>query len=283
MTGRILVTGATGKTGGAIARALLAAGATVRVASRGAVPVPGAEAVPFDWTAPATLPPALSDVERVYMLTPVGDNAPLAVVAPFIDAAVAAGVRRFVLLSSSQISEGGPAMGAVHAYLRGVAPEWAVLRPSWFMENFILAPHLSTIRDEGAIYSATGDGRVPFVSVADIAAVGARALLQETAPEHDLVITGPDLLTYDDVARLCGVARGAPVRHVRVSVAELTARHIRLGLPPDYAATLAGLDGLIAIGAEDRLTDVVPRLTGRAGVGFSQFAAENALRWRAPG
>jgi ergot alkaloid biosynthesis protein len=280
MTGRILVTGASGKTGNAVARHLVAAGAVVRVASRRATPLAGAAAVAFDWRAPETWPAALADVERIYLLTPPGDNAPLTTVAPFIDRALALGARRLVLLSSSQIAEGGPAMGAVHAYLRQVAPEWAVLRPSWFMDNFVNEPHLSSIRDAGAIYSATGDGRVPFVAVEDIAAVAARTLLQGDAPEHDLLITGPELLGYDDIAHLCAAARGAPVRHVRLSVAALTERHIAGGLAPDYAATLAGLDGLIAAGAEDRLSDVVRRCAGRDGVRFQDFAATNAARWR---
>lgn len=70
--------------------------------------------------------------------------------------ALSSGVRRFVLLSASSLEAGGPMMGQVHAYLQSMAPEWAVLRPSWFMQNFSEQQRLATIRDEGAIYSATG-------------------------------------------------------------------------------------------------------------------------------
>ena len=87
---------------------------------------------------------------------------------PFIERAIAAGACRFVLLSSSLIAEeGGPAMGAVRALLRGGAPGWAVLRPSWFMENFFVGQHAATIRDEDAIYSATDDGLSAFIAVED--------------------------------------------------------------------------------------------------------------------
>lgn len=281
MTGRILITGASGKTGAAIARKLRAEGAVVRLASRTGNPVAGAETVRFDWNDPATFRPTVTGVERLYLLAPVGDNAPLDTVAPFIDEALRAGVRRFVLLSSSLLDEGDPAMGQIHAHLRHVAPEWVVLRPSWFMENFIFPPHLSTIRDEGVIYSATSAGRVPFVAVDDIAAVAAQALRQATPPEHDLLITGPDLLNYDEVARLIGQARGHPVRHIGLSAAALTARHTALGLPPTYAAMLAGLDDLIAKGAEERLSDVVPRLTGRPATPFEVFASNHGNRWSA--
>lgn len=281
MTGRILITGATGKTGAAIARTLIAQGWPVRLASRAGRPAAGAETVRFDWNDAATFGPAVEGVERLYLLAPIGDNSPLPTVAPFIETALSAGVQRFVLLSSSLLNEGGPAMGQIHAHLRQVAPEWAVLRPSWFMENFISQPHLAAIRDEDAIYSATGAGRVPFVAVTDIADAGAQVLRQDAPPEHDLLITGPDLLSYDDIARLIGQARGQPLRHVRLSVEELAARHTAHGLPHDYAATLAGLDGQIAKGAEERLSDAVPRLTGRPATRFDAFALEHGNLWSA--
>jgi len=275
MTGLILITGASGKTGSAIARDLEAAGVRVRRAGRSAAP----GTVRFDWHDPSTFDAALAGVERLYLLAPIGDNAPLDTVAPFIEKALAAGTRRFVLLSSTQIAEGGPAMGQIHAHLRRVAPEYAVLRPSWFMPNFVSAPHVTTIRNEDAIYSATETGRVPFVAVEDIAAVGAHVLLQDDAPEPELMITGPELLSYDDVARMIGEARGRPVRHIRIRVDELADRHAALGMPRDYAETLASLDGVIARGGEERLSDVVPRLTGRRGVDFRFFSNLHRAAW----
>lgn len=55
---------------------------------------------------------------------------------PFLRRARAEGVRRAVLLSSSAILAGGPAVGQVHAVLPGIFDEWAVPRPPWLMQNF---------------------------------------------------------------------------------------------------------------------------------------------------
>ena len=276
----ILITGATGKTGAAIAGRLRSSGARLRLASRSGTAPAGTRSVQFDWSDPKTFEEALVDVERIYILAPVGHNSPIDLVAPFIDKALAMDAKRFVLLSSTQLQEGGPAMGQIHAYLRKVASEWAVLRPSWFMQNFINEPHLSSINNENAIYSATGDGRVPFVSVDDIAGVGAHILLQADAPEHDLPITGPELLSYDDVASQISRAAGRTVRHVRLTVEELAERHQRFGLPADYAQTLAGLDAIIAARREEKLSGVVEANTGRPGVSFASFAEEHAATWR---
>lgn len=82
----------------------------------------------------------------------------------------------------------------------GLGVEYAVLRATWFMENLSNEQHAKTIREEGKIYSAAGDGRIPWVSVEDIAAVGFRALTDKKSMDTDPVILGPELLSYDDVS-----------------------------------------------------------------------------------
>lgn len=274
-----LITGGTGKTGRGLAGRLKAAGWPVTVAARS--PAASGEAVRFDWFDPATHDAALEGADRVYLLAPVGDNNPVVVMAPFIERAIAKGVSRFVLMSSSSIEEDGPAMGKVHGFLRRHALEWSVLRPSWFMENFTAGQHAVTIRDEGAIYSATDDGLTPFVAVDDIVEVAFRALTDDAPPEQDLVITGPEALSYGEVARLIGAASGRPVTHVRLSGEDLARRWEAFGLSADYAAMLAGLDRAIAAGAEARTTAVVADMTGREPITFAAFAERNAGVWRA--
>lgn len=67
-------------------------------------------------------------------------------------------------------------------------------------ENFLIPPHLESIKEENKIYSATGSGRIPWVSTHDIAAVGVHALTTAQPPNTDLLILGPELLTYSDVS-----------------------------------------------------------------------------------
>ncbi|GAB1333061.1 NAD(P)H-binding protein [Streptomyces sennicomposti] len=193
----------------------------------------------------------------------MGDVHPEAVMLPFLRQARTAGVRRVVLLSSSAVPEGGPAAGAVHRALPDLFGQWAVLRPSWFMQNFTGAhAHARSVRDEGVIWSATGSGRVGFVDAEDIAAVAVRALTDEQAPDTDLVLTGPEALGYDDVAAIITEVTGRAVVHRRLSYEQMRDR-LTKQVPVEFAAMLAGMDRAIAGGAEDRVTDTVQRLTGR--------------------
>ncbi len=61
--------------------------------------------------------------------------------------------------------------------------------------------HRKTIRDQDLIMTAAGDGRVPFVSAEDIAAVAFRALTDKEGHDTEHLILGQDLLSYDEVCR----------------------------------------------------------------------------------
>lgn len=279
MTRRFLITGGTGTTGRRVADALDAQGMSVRVASRN--PAPGTRQVRFDWTDPATHGPALTGTDGVYLVPPIGDAEPARLMVPFLERARDAGVRRFVLLSSSAIAEGDPGAGQVHRALRRLAPEWAVLRPSWFMQNFVTPghPHIESIRAADEIVTATGRGRVAFVDAGDIAAVAVRALTDERAHNAAHLITGPEALGYADVAEVVSKVSGREIRHRSIPVADLQERLAATGVPEAFARVLATMDGGIAQGAEDRVDPTVERITGRPARGFADFAAENAAEW----
>ncbi|MGE7437271.1 NAD(P)H-binding protein [Kitasatospora sp. NPDC001175] len=267
-----LVIGATGTTGSRTAAQLVAAGHRVKAASRRATPLPGAQPVRFDWYDPATFADAVSGADRVYLVPPVGDPDPAVVMVPFLRQAREAGVRRAVLLSSSAVPEGGPAVGVVHRALPGLFDQWAVLRPSWFMQNFTGAHlHADSIRGDGVILTAAGSGRVGFVDADDIAAVAVHALTGDRAPDTDLVLTGPETLSHDDVAVILTEVTGRPVLHRHLSHEDMRERLAAM-MSPKFVALLAGMDRAIAEGAEDRITDTVERLTGRPPHSFREVA-----------
>lgn len=279
---RILITGGTGKTGGRIVQRLRELGHPVRIANRSGKGPEGVETVSLDWTSPEDHARVLQGVDRVYLMAPGGESNPYPPMAAFIDRALGAGVRRFVLLSASSIPEGGPAMGRVHQLLREAAPEWTVLRPSWFMQNFSEGQHRATLRDEGVLYSATGEGRVPFIDAGDIAETAVRALIDPSAHNTDHVLTGPQALTYGEAAELIGAALGRPIRHVHLSREALIERWRQQGLPLDYAAMLADMDVAISQGAEDRTTPAVERVTGRPPRSLADFARASVPAWQRP-
>ena len=273
---KVLVIGGTGKTGSRVAAKLVQRGWTVALGSRTGR---GEGTVHFDWTAPESFEPACAAVRAVYLIAPLGELNPAPVMQAFIEKALRQKVTRFVLLSSSLLPEDGPAMGTVHGFLRRNAPEWAVLQPSWFMQNFSEGLHQTTIRNEGQIVSATGSGAVPFIHVDDIAEVAVRALIDQPAHNRAHLLTGPQALTYGEVAAAITSVCGYAVRHENISTLELASRWTALGLPADYATMLAKMDEAISHGAESRTTTTVKDVTGWEPTSFTDFVRASAQAW----
>lgn len=263
----VLVTGASGTTGSRVAARLMARGVNVRAASR-------SSEIAFDWYEPGSHARALAGVDAMYLVPPTRDLEPHAVMLPFLDLARKAGVRRAVLLSSALAEPGGPMTGVVHQAIADSFSEWAVLRPGWFMQNVIGAhAHATCIRATSAIATSAGDGRAAFIDAGDIAAVAVEALLAPEALNTDLILTGPQSLNYDDVARILSETSGHPIVHKRLDPADEPAYYRALGVSEYTANLLVGMDWVISSGREDRTTDTVERVIGTAPRTFRDFAA----------
>ena len=266
----ILVTGATGYTGREITRLLAERDVPLRAASR---------ATGFDWTDPGTFESALDGVRAAYLLPPPGVRGRLPLLASFLAATRAAGVRRLVLLSTSV--DDVPGQAEFHQAVLDAAPEYAILRPSWFMQNFIGShPTARRIRERGEIATATGEGRIGFVHTADIAAVAVQTLLADEPPNRDYLITGPEALSYRDAARIIDEVAGYPVRYVPLTPEQGRAYWQAAGMPAEVAEYAVELDKQLAAGLADRVSDTVAELTGRPARSLREFARENRDRWQ---
>jgi uncharacterized protein YbjT (DUF2867 family)/ketosteroid isomerase-like protein len=260
MVERVLVTGGTGKTGRLVAQQLAERGIEPLVASRRPK---DRDQVRFDWSDPSSFAPALDRADAVYLVAPTDRTDHLETMRPMLELAVQRVPGRLVLLSASSLERGGPLMGQVHGWLDDHAARWSALRPSWFMQNFI-TERLPAILSEGCITSATGEGRIPFIDAADIAAVAVQLLTDPELDSGEHILTGPEALSYDQAAAMISQATGRPVSHRRLSTTELAKFYVGMGLPKSYAPLLAQMEEAIARGSEDRVTDEVARLTGRA-------------------
>lgn len=268
----VLVIGATGTIGSRVAAMLRERDAVVRIAARTPAE-PGH--VLFDWNDRATHGPALTEAGSIFLGCPIGVAEPVPIVEPLLNLAHDNGVRRAVLLSSSAVSSGS-SLAALHRAVRATMPEWTVLRPSWFMQNFV-GDHLlvSGIRDQREIVTATGNGRIPFVDATDVAAVATHALLDPLPHNKEHILTGPQALSYTEAASVISEVTGLPIRHRSVSTAKL-ASHLRTsGIPAPFANVLATLDETIRHGAENRITTTVPDITGRPARSFRDFITAN--------
>ena len=269
-----LILGGTGRTGSLLAADLTRAGIVTRTASRH-----GAD-VRFDWDDRATHANALSGVDRLYLVTPVLRVEYAAQVADFLDLAETAGVRHVTFLSTYDADQapGGIDIAAVERDLAGRRSlTHTVLRPAWVMQNFT-DDHLPVI--DGTITAPSGGGTEAFVDAADIAAVAARTLLDPVAHAGArYTLTGPQALTFSEVADTIASVSGRPVTYDDIDPEAWIGGAVAAGVPAEYAVMLRWLTGTIIAGNGSKPTGDIEQVTGRPATAFLAFAQRNARAW----
>ncbi|MFI9274091.1 NmrA family NAD(P)-binding protein [Kitasatospora sp. NPDC052896] len=269
-----LILGGTGRTGSLLADRLAQRGIAPRTAARG-----GAD-VRFDWDDPATHADALAGVDRLYLVTPTMRISYADQVAAFLDLAEAAGVRHVTYLSvyNADRAPAGIDIAAVEAELASRHDiTHSVLRPAWVMQNFA-DDHLPVT--DGVITAPSAGGREAFVDAADIAAVAAGTLLDPgTHAGATYSLTGPQALTFQDVADTIALVSGRPVAHNDIDQETWINGALAAGLPADYAAMVRWLTGAIVAGDGATPTGDIEKVTGRPATTFREFAERNAHAW----
>jgi uncharacterized protein YbjT (DUF2867 family) len=277
----ILVLGGTGTIGGAVLRQLAAAGAPVRAAVRsperaGALGGPATETVVADLGDPGTLGPALNGVEAVFLASP-GSADQVELEGNLVTAAAEAGVPvvKLAALGYDAVPpEEAIRFGANHARvvqrLRDSGVPFTVLAPGGFMSNFLA--NAAGVRD-GVLYGSAGDGGIAWIDPDDVGAVAAHVLTTGDHAGASYALTGPEVLTFPQVAeRLAGVT-GHDVRYVDVPGPDFEQSLRSAGLDEWTAAAVTELHQHHRTHASEVVTDEVQKAPGRAPRTFADWLA----------
>jgi uncharacterized protein YbjT (DUF2867 family) len=194
-------------------------------------------------------------------------------------AAKAAGVGHLVKLSTLDVST-GVGTGSWHARgehaVRESGVPFTFIRSSAFMSNALSWEH--TIKREGVLRTSTGSGKIAFIHPGDIADVAVKALTTRAHDGEALVITGPQALTYGEMASQIGAAIGKTIRFEEISDEEA-----RPDFDRAYADALVDIWRAIREGRLATVTDGVQRVLGRKPVTFDQWVEENGGAFRYSG
>ncbi len=269
----ILVTGATGKSGRRVVRRLRAEGLPVRAAARN-----GEHA--FDWTDRGTWDAALAGARSVYLVQLDGTK----LVRPFVERAVAHGVRRIVLASGRGIDNpdyvkdrDGVLDGILdsEAAVRESGVAWTISRPGWFAQNFSEGFFADAVR-AGELRLPAGDGAATFVDAEDIAAVVVAALTEDRHAGEIYELSGPQAVTVAEAVATIGEAAGRDIRYVPLTVEDYVAELVRQGLPRADAEAFADVIEPLREGTDAYVSDGVQRALGRPPRTFAEFAESTA-------
>ncbi|MGC4938371.1 SDR family oxidoreductase [Kribbella sp. DT2] len=262
----IVVTGATGNIGRPLVRALAAAGEEVTAVSRKAADLPAGvrhQAVDL-----ADLD--LTGANALFLLLPGGRSD----ADGFVAKAQAAGVRRIVLVSSQGVGTGRHPAGTEDA-VKASGLEWSILRPGGFQSNTL--GWSQSVREHRTVEAPYGEIALPQIHPADIAEVGAVALLD---PGHGTTweLTGPEAVSPRQQTELIAAALGEPVQFVELTRESARERFLRF-LPEQVADSTLDILGY-PTEVEQAVSGDVERVLGRPARGYADWLSEHLDAFR---
>ncbi len=279
----ILVTGATGTTGGATVQALADAGvearALVRDPSKFTAPA-GIEVVTGSFDDAASLDAALDGVSHAYLVLPASPEQ-VELETAFVDAAACAGVEHLVLLSvigaddeGSEALRFGRAHRAAEKAVRESGLQWTFLRPNGFLQNYL--GQAASIAGQGVFYSAlTAGAAVSHVDARDIGEVAAKALSEPGHAGQAYALTGPEALTDDDIAARLSAVLGRTVEHVTIPPEAQREAMLGMGIPEWTVDGLGELYAFYETGIAGGVAPDIERVLGRPARSVDDFAADH--------
>jgi uncharacterized protein YbjT (DUF2867 family) len=262
----LVLGGTSGKTGRRVLERLHARGVSTRAASR-------SSDTPFDWNDRTTWVPALAGVDAVYIAYVPDLAVPGAAetVSAFAEQAVAAGVRRLVLLSG----RGEEEAQRTEELVARAGAEWTVVRCSWFNQNFSEGFFADGIR-AGELALPVGAVPEPFVDLEDVADVAVAALTEDGHAGEIYELTGPQLLRFDEAVAAIADTLGRPIAFARVPMDAFAAALREHGEDDDVVWLTTYLFTEVLDGRNASITDGVQRALGRAPRSFDDYVRQTA-------
>jgi uncharacterized protein YbjT (DUF2867 family) len=273
--GRLAVTGATGRVGGLVARALAEAGVAQRLLVRDATrapDLPDTEIAVASYSDGAAARRALEGITTLFMVSAAEAVDRVDQHREFVSAATDAGVEHIVYTS-----------------FLAAAPDstFTLGRDHWATEEFIRASglHHTFLRDnlyadflplmagaDGVIRGPAGDGRLAGVAIVDVAAV-ATAVLQSPDDHFDRSydLTGPEALTLTEAAEIITSATGRSVTFHDETVPEAYESRAGYGAPDWQVEAWVSTYTAIASGELASVSADIPTLLGRPATSLAQL------------
>lgn len=223
----ILVVGASGQLGGLIAKRLLQAGQAVRILTREnpayqALVASGAQSVRGDLKDRASLDAACRGVETVITTASATqrggadtlESVDLEGTANLIEAAKAAGVKRFIYISSTGADPQSPnpyfqAKGQNEQRLRESGLVYTILTPHVYLDIWLgLAIGLPLQAGQPITLVGQGDHKHSFIVIQDVAAFALAALDHPAAHNQNLLLGGAEPIAFVDIVERVGKVLG---------------------------------------------------------------------------
>jgi NAD(P)H dehydrogenase (quinone) len=273
----VVVTGANGELGRSIVQGLIRAStgerivATVRdVDAAGDLTAQGVSVLPGSFDDPSNLARAFAGADTVFVNATFFGVAPELRgqrVANAIDAAAKAGASRILLTTWPDLDNCPMPVIADYreseALIRAAGPAWTVLRLGYGIADAVGRDVLWGIKD-GELVAPAGKAATTPAAISDLAEAGVAAILSNDYNGRVLELSGPNAVTWSDLAGLASELSGRDIRYRDVTDDEYREFLAARDLHPALADSLVGLYSAFRSGWDNTPTDQLATLIGHA-------------------
>jgi uncharacterized protein YbjT (DUF2867 family) len=148
------------------------------------------------------------------------------------------------------------------------------LRPNLYMQG--LLNFRQSIQEQSAFFAAAGDARISAVDVRDLADVAAAALTTSRHDNKTYALTGPEALTFAEMAQRLSQHVGRAITFVDVPPEAMRAALMELGFPEWQADGLVEEFAMYRRGEAAGVEPGVQEALGRTPRSFEEFARDYA-------
>jgi len=284
----ILITGTPGTNGTEIVKLLSRSGVPCRALVRNPQSAtmlsdfPGVEVLQGDMARQESLEPALQGIDKALLCSSIGPEL-VEVQGNFVRAAKRAGVRYVVKFSGMDADVHSEWRflrwhGEAEKELENSGLAFTHLQPNQFMQVYLRFK--DTIASQGKFYAASKDSRVSPVDVRDIAAVAVAVLTGTGHEGKKYVITGPEALTYAEVADKISAAIDKKVTYVDVPLEAAKKALLDGGAPEWFAEGQMEQSRFRWQGKQSHVTSTIAEVAKKKPTTFDEFAREYASYFR---
>ena len=153
----------------------------------------------------------------------------------------------------------------------------AAIDAPFFMHNLLrFAP---AVRGSGEFVGALADGKVAMIDVQDIAAVAATALTSSGHAGRAYHITGPEALSYQEVAERLARILDKPVIYRNITLEAMRGRLLASGMPDWQVNVQMDFSTALSAGHASTVTDAVEAVTGQPPRSVEQFIRKHVAQF----
>ena len=239
------------------------------------------EVVVGDLDKPDTLDAAFRGVDKVFLITPPNPNQVIQT-KNGIDAAKRTGSPFIVRLSAGAVREMPGALPRISGQhtetdqmLMASGLPYNIIRPHFYMQNTMMAAQ--TVASDGVVYMAFKEGKVGMIDVRDIADVAVKVLTEDGHEGKAYTLTGPESISFHDVAAGLSKALGKQVNYVNVPLEAAREGMVGMGLPEWVADAFGEYMTAFSEGYGDYTTPDFEKVIGHPALSYETFARDFAL------